>query len=182
MSHASPKRPYANLAEWDDVRAATHATGQRIAHVIADTLRLQFPAAAYLVMHRCDYSGDLYLDSVRDARSVYVWDFRQEGGPGRSYAPIPSELAQGGSLLAAWGRRDPTNPAHLQFLLQELDWAGCGFDVLPDDLDGAAGTDDRWDETNSPELCLLLSDQARPARWDHDALRPYSAVRPAPRA
>lgn len=164
--------PDAHLGDWDAARTALHATAARVARLVADTLRRQFPAAAYLVARRSEDDDVLHLHSVRDARGAILWDFDTGDR-------LPASTPPDSPLRTAWTPRDPGNPEHLAALVQELDAAGCHLDFMPEHLDRAAqGRSER--DTPRSELCLLLSTEAEPGIWDDTAtLRPYCAPRPA---
>ncbi|MEU5958273.1 hypothetical protein [Streptomyces sp. NPDC047525] len=166
--HTPATPPYATLDDWEQAKAAVHAAGDRMARMIADTLRAMFPTAAYLVLYRGEYDDELHPHSIRDEHGGILWDF--PGFPG--FEPFPLTIPDG-PLRAAWGDKDPQTPGHLAGLVLSLDAFGCGFDTVPNDLPF------HGDDPDQCEPCLLLSDRARPGVWDFGrVMRPYSAARP----
>ncbi|QDN54056.1 hypothetical protein [Streptomyces sp. S1D4-20] len=163
----------ADLASWTQTLRAQRAAAQDVARLVADTLRVQFPQAAYFVLkidYDRDLATDLFPDSIRDAEGQILTDFES--------ARLPL-LPATDPLRALWGSHDPADIFQVRHVLRTLRLSGGDFDDFPEDL----RNDDRDDEGYIP--CLLLSPQARPERWeakddDHRErlLRPYSAPRP----
>ncbi|MGW3308156.1 hypothetical protein ACWDG9_16400 [Streptomyces sp. NPDC001073] len=164
----------ADMASWTQVLHQQRTAARSIARLVADTLRTQFPQAAYLVLHiddDRDLATDLFPHSLRNADGHTGYDFDS--------AHLPS-LPDDSPLLPLWGGHSPTDLFQVRYILRTLRLSGAVFDDYPTDL----RTEDD-DEGYVP--CLLLSDQARPEQWayadDGDdyperLLRPYSA--PAP--
>ncbi|MFD7551518.1 hypothetical protein [Streptomyces sp. NPDC059816] len=173
--HTDSARP-ADLASWTMMLRAQRGAAQEIARLVADTVLVHFPEAAYFVLW-IDYDGDLATDlfpeSVRDAQGQILTDFDS--------SRLPS-LPATDPLRARWGGYDPADAVQVRHVLRSLRLSGGEFDNFPEDL-----RRDGDDEGYVP--CLLLSPQARPDRWDTwDAeddddrerlLRPYSAQRPS---
>ncbi|MEU5436489.1 hypothetical protein AB0G73_24350 [Streptomyces sp. NPDC020719] len=149
------------------------AAAQDIARLIAETLRAQFPAAAYLAMTiegEREAFTQLFPHSVRDAAGGILCDFEDHLLP---------PVAHSSPLNTAWGKLSPRDPFDLRTVLRLLFHGGGQFDDYPENL---------RIEGDEPEgvwmPCLLLSDAARPARWENPdcptdlVLRPCSAARP----
>ncbi|MET9778606.1 hypothetical protein ABZ023_30880 [Streptomyces sp. NPDC006367] len=141
-----------------------------MAHLVADTLRAQFPQAAYLVLWidpERDLATDLFPSSIRDGEGKILTDFTDAD----SLPPLPARHP----LRARWGSHDPADAFQIRHVLRTLRVSGAVFDDFPEDL--------RNEGDGEGEIpCLLLSPQARPERWETEnedhrerLLRPYSA-------
>jgi len=157
--------PYTTVDQWIEANRGHRAA----ARLIADTLRAQFPGAAYLVLSidpESRISSDLFPESVRDARGKILTDFDDH-----RLLPVPADSA----VSAAWCGTQPCNAFHLRSILRALRVSGGTFDDFPEDLRAPH-------EGDSFLPCMLLSEQARPERWDSEdaseacdlRLRPYS--------
>ncbi len=164
----------ADIASWTQVLHQQRTAARSIARLVADTLRTQFPQAAYLVLS-IDYDRDLATDlfpaSLRDANGQILNDFANSELP-----PLPD----GSPLRSLWGPHSPTDFYQVRYILRTLRLSGAAFDDYPTDL-----RTDHDDEGYIP--CLLLSTQARPEQWTYDVedddynerlLRPYSTQHP----
>ncbi|MER6616346.1 hypothetical protein [Streptomyces xantholiticus] len=102
---------------------AAAAAARSLLPLVAETVRHQFPDAAFLVLTREYDEDELELDSVRTANGKIVWSFRWDHtGYERFPKPVPAELA------ALWGADDPQDPAPVQDLVQRIDrFARIGF-------------------------------------------------------
>ncbi|MEV6048707.1 hypothetical protein [Streptomyces xanthochromogenes] len=169
---SSARSPYTTITEWQEAAAAQRAAARGVARLIADTLRRQFPGAAYLVLYLApehDRATRLFPHSIRDVTGATLHDFEDHLMP---------PVGHGTPLRAAWGELSPRDPFDLRLILRCLDTAGAVFDNYPEDL----RTDDDPAETAMP--CLLLHATARPAPFhdEHDAdaterlLRPHSPL------
>ncbi|MFI7049063.1 hypothetical protein [Streptosporangium sandarakinum] len=162
------------VAAWEEATKIHYTRAGELARLIADTLRTQYPSAAYLVLaiddDETDRDIELFLHSIRDADGTIIEDFEHSGA-----LPIDPDS----SLRRAWGKLNPSDPAALLWLLRQLYIAGVQFDGLPEDLL-------QEDDTEWPPMCLLLSGQARPHTWADEEekaqrfgprlMRPYSAT------
>ncbi|MGW2421476.1 hypothetical protein ACWC0C_19880 [Streptomyces sp. NPDC001709] len=172
-ARAVPGADAIDIVSWMEAVRAQRAAAQGVARLIADTLRVQFPQAAYLVLwidHERDTATDLFPDSIRDAGGRILTDFTEAD-------PLPP-LPGAHPLRALWGSHEPADVFQVRHLLRTLRLGGGDFDNFPEDL-----RNDQDDEGDIP--CLLLSGEARPERWeaedeDHSErlLRPYTAPRP----
>ncbi|MEE1741226.1 hypothetical protein PUR49_32670 [Streptomyces sp. BE147] len=172
--HTDPARAV-DLPSWTQTVRAQRAAAQEVARLVADTLLVHFPQAAYFVLdidYDRDLATDLFPNSIRDPQGQILTDFASHRLP-----PLPA----GDPLRARWGSYDPTDIFQVRHVLRTLRLSGGEFDDFPEELRHV----DRDDEGYIP--CLLLSPQARPERWarwdaeDDDRerlLRPYSAPRP----
>lgn len=145
--------PAADIASWNQALRAQRAAAQDVARLVADTLRAQFPQAAYFVLeidYDRDPATDLFPDSIRDAQGQILTDFESPRLP-----PLPAT----DPLRARWGSHDPADLFQVRHVLRTLRLSGGAFDDFPEDL-----RNDNDDEGYIP--CLLLSEQARPERWD----------------
>ncbi|WP_431921440.1 hypothetical protein [Nonomuraea jabiensis] len=161
---------------WQHSLTGLYGLGHQMARLIADTLRLQFPDAAYLVLfideEMEDRDYELFPHSIRDANGEIIYDFSDACLP-----PIDDERAK-----SAWGHLNPRDAFQLRWLLRQLYIVGHRFDNLPEDL-----LHEEDGEVAPP--CLLLSEQARPHQWEPTSpqdierlgprlLRPCCAPRP----
>ncbi|MEU9837466.1 hypothetical protein AB0D67_38525 [Streptosporangium sp. NPDC048047] len=179
-SRAGTPGPADLVAAWERATKAHYARAGQLARLIADTLRTQYPGAAYLVLaigeDETDRDIELFLHSVRDADGAIIEDFEHSG----ALPPIDPDSF----LRRAWGELNPSNPVALLWLLRQLYITGVQFDELPEDL--LQEDDPEW-----RPMCLLLSAQARPHAWADEEdkaqrfgprlMRPYSAI-PSPSA
>ncbi|WP_331721561.1 hypothetical protein [Streptomyces sp. NBC_00212] len=162
--------PYVTIEEWEASAAAQRAAARGVARLIADTLRHQFPGAAYLVLTsdpEHEPAAQLFPHSIRDETGAALYDFEDHLMP---------PVEHGTPLSAAWWDLSPRDPFDLRLILRCLHTAGAVFDTYPPDLhtDG--------DPVDESLPCLLLSSTARPAPFhqENDAtaserlLRPYS--------
>ncbi|MFD9824288.1 hypothetical protein [Streptomyces violascens] len=166
--------PYTSLGAWMDAVRMQRAAAQDVARLLADTLRQQFPGAAYLTLHldpERDALTRLSPDTVRDATGHVLHDFEFN----HRLPPVEA----GSQLDAAWSHFRPFDAFDLRLVLRLLDNGGSRFDNYPEDLRTEDDTHEGiW------LLCLLLSTSARPDSWpDADdlgdmLLRPYHAPRP----
>jgi hypothetical protein len=162
-----------DIASWSRTVHAQRAAARDVARLVADTLRGQFPQAAYLVLWidpERDLATDLFPSSIRDAEGQILTDFMEA-------APLPPLPAKD-PLRALWGGHDPADAFQVRHVLRTLRLSGATFDNFPEDLRNEGD-----DEGDIP--CLLLSPQARPERWEPEdddhrerLLRPYSAPQP----
>ncbi|MEU5476681.1 hypothetical protein [Streptomyces mirabilis] len=161
----------ADMTSWTQALENQRTAARGIARLVADTLRTQFPQAAYLVLFiddEHDLATDLFPNSIRDANGRTLNDFSSSLLP-----PLPADSP----LLALWGSYSPIDAFQVRHVLRTLRLSGAAFDDYPADL----RTEDD-DEGFIP--CLLLSSQARPEEWERDEddrerlLRPYSAPHP----
>lgn len=164
MPNTPAPMAYSTVADLQRITAASRATAHGLALLVADTLRAQYPQAAYLVISRDD-CPHAHIEGIRDLQGKVLCDF-----PG---GRIPAELAQG-PLRTAWAPLDPQDAMDLLTLVQRMEGLGGTFDTLPDEA---------VDEGDSESVqCLLLSPSAVPEFWDTGddrwRLRPYSAPRP----
>ncbi|MFF4276198.1 hypothetical protein [Streptomyces sp. NPDC001536] len=168
----TPLRQLASVGEWESATSAVCGVGNRLARTLADTLRALYPSAAYLVMERDEHNDDLSPHSIRDDQGKILYRFSYEW-PRDGYPPYENRLPDTFRLMrAVWDPYDPENPAHVAELIDQLQRFGCLFDHMPHDLPAP-------DNPNRREPCLLLSETARPERWEAGGvLRPYSAPRP----
>ncbi|MFI6884000.1 hypothetical protein [Streptosporangium canum] len=166
------------VAEWERSTKAHYTAAGKLARLIADTLRTQYPSAAYLVLEvgddETDRDMELFLNRIRDADGAIIKDFEHSD----ALPPIDPD----NPLRHAWGELNPSNAVALLWLLRQLYMAGVQFDELPEDLQ-------REDDTEWLPMCLLLSGEARPhvreseedkaARFGPRLMRPYGAIRPS---
>jgi hypothetical protein len=176
--HAAPAAGPGDITSWTQTLQSQRAAARGIARLIADTLRTQYPQAAYLVLYiddDRDLATDLFPASLRDADGHTGNDFDDSQLP-----PLPDDSP----LRPLWGDHCPTDVFQVRHILRTLRLSGAVFDDYPNDLRTEGD-----DEGYIP--CLLLSDQARPERWayadDGDdyperLLRPYSAPAPGSQA
>ncbi|MGW0334297.1 hypothetical protein ACWD0J_20920 [Streptomyces sp. NPDC003011] len=162
-----------DIASWTQTLQSQRADARGVARLVADTLRVQFPQAAYLVLFiddDRDMATDLFPDSLRDAEGQILNDFDSPKLP-----PLPEDSP----LRPLWGTHSPTDLFQVRHILRTLRLSGAAFDDYPEDL-----RTEKDDEGYIP--CLLLSSQARPEQWNYDdddddrerLLRPYSAPDP----
>jgi hypothetical protein len=161
----------ADMTSWTQALENQRTAARGIARLVADTLRTQFPEAAYFVLFiddERDLATDLFPASIRDANGRTLNDLSSD--------KLPS-LPADSPLLALWGNYSPTDVFQVRHVLRTLRLSGAAFDDYPTDL-----RTEHDDEGFIP--CLLLSSQARPEEWDRDEddrerlLRPYSAPHP----
>ncbi|MFD8565153.1 hypothetical protein ACFV1N_48485 [Streptosporangium canum] len=166
------------VAAWERATKAHYVVAGKLARLIADTIRTQYPSAAYLALEigddETDRDMELFLNSIRDADGAIINDFEQSD----ALPPIDPD----NPLRRAWGALNPSNAVALLWLLRQLYMAGVQFDELPEDLQ-------REDDTEWLPMCLLLSGEARPhvreseedkaERFGPRLMRPYGAIRPS---
>ncbi|MFD7015201.1 hypothetical protein [Streptomyces sp. NPDC059928] len=161
---------YVTIEEWEESAAAQRAAARGVARLIADTLRHQFPGAAYLVLTsdpEHERAAQLFPHSIRDETGAALYDFEDHLMP---------PVEHGTPLSAAWCNLSPRDPFDLRLILRCLHTAGAVVDTYPADLraDG--------DPVEESLPCLLLSPTVRPTPFhdENDAtaserlLRPYS--------
>ncbi|GAA4981405.1 hypothetical protein [Kitasatospora paranensis] len=166
----------APIPAWLATVDAQRSLARLVARTIADTLTTQFPGAAYLtlmIQEETPRDWQLFPENVRNATGDVLFDF--EG----AMPPLGPEHAE---LRAQWGHLAPNDPFALRTMLRYLHINGAVFDRLPEDLDDS--------DDDEVRLCLLLSAEARPHKWEHEGddpwdvetrrLRPYSAAKAQP--
>ncbi|MFI0742492.1 hypothetical protein ACH4PU_31110 [Streptomyces sp. NPDC021100] len=151
---------HATVADLQRITATSYTTAHGLARLVGDTLRTQYPQAAYLVISRDDRRL-AHIDSVRDLQGTVLCDF-----PGDR---IPAELPPG-PLHAAWAPLDPQDAEDLLTLVRRMEALGGTFDTLPDAARAEGDAEDMQ--------CLPLSPSAIPesrhTTGDRWRLRPYS--------
>ncbi|MGW1870437.1 hypothetical protein ACWCPS_33445 [Streptomyces mauvecolor] len=142
---------YVTIEEWEESAAAQRAAAQGVTRLIADTLRHQFPGAAYLVLtsdSEHERAAHLFPHSIRDETGAALYDFEDHLMP-----PVEHVTP----LSAAWWDLSPRDPFDLRLILRCLRTAGSVFDTYPADLraDG--------DPAEERLPCLLLRPYSPPA-------------------
>lgn len=93
--------PYVTIEEWEASAAAQRAAARGVARLIADTLRHQFPGAAYLVLTsdpEHEPAAQLFPHSIRDETGAALYDFEDHLMP---------PVEHGTPLSAAWWDLSP---------------------------------------------------------------------------
>ncbi|MFJ2745251.1 hypothetical protein ACIO3O_36965 [Streptomyces sp. NPDC087440] len=99
----------------DEARERLRAASRAMLPLIGETVRAQFPDAAYLVLHRSVTDEALYLVDVRDSFGNILWDF-----PGLlEYAPFPAPVPE--AVKAQWGAADARDPGVVLTLIRRVD-------------------------------------------------------------
>lgn len=111
----APLSPIADLFAAED---KARQVARDMLPLLAATLRAQFPTGAHLALYRGP-DGELSYHSVRDARGTAVFTFAEcwwKAGP--FPRPVPADVA------ALWGDHDPTSPAVVLSMIQQVDQHG----------------------------------------------------------
>ncbi len=172
---ADPAPPTAPFTAWLAAAEAQRKQARRVARLVADTLAVQFPGAAYLTLYVEDENPrdwHLLLQDVRDGVGAVLFDFRVG-------AQMPDLGPEHDELRSSWGDLDCANDTDLRAVVRLLYIAGAVYDRLPVDLDDSSEDEE--------VLCMLLSAEARPYEWcqypdrwgvEERRLRPYCAAGP----
>ncbi|WP_086810221.1 hypothetical protein [Streptomyces reticuliscabiei] len=113
----------APLTDLDDAEEAVRPVARSMVRLIGATVRLQYPDAAHLVLHRSADDEEVYLMAVRDAEGTDLITF----SPYADYEPFPKPVPQ--ELAELWGDLDPQLPGSVESLAQRID-AALGLDYV----------------------------------------------------
>lgn len=106
------------VSVFDDALAKATAAARAMLPLLAETLHVQFPTGAWLVLVRPpDYADDdLRLDSIRTADGEILREFDPHGRAPDRLPAVPDRIA------ALWGvHLDPRDPEEVLGLVQRID-------------------------------------------------------------